>query len=461
MDRVRIVISYNGRWKQLPDESQRFFGFDNQGMYVSKNMTYEELVSIVQTVVKYNVNKYIVDLQSISIAPGTTCRTFIRNDDDVLFILGEDMVIPQVCVSLIEKVTTNVIAEDTPARGNTQQFQSSGRSNQLFIERSGNEEQQNMSGVPPKVADHGYIVGPQLDEFFGCQIETNDGQFNHQYNEMYNDMNNKQNNEPNFGPIHEVANEANLHMANNVAKNEKDEEPVQTEKRARRVHRCSSSVVDIARTSDVWPTVIEANSDNVITWVILGAESYSFSMGGSRKLVEDEPTSMIYKGEFFPSKKDLKRLVGHFAMRHNFEWKVKRSYKTTLHLVCLMDNCTWKLRAVIRDEATYFQVRSFVKEHTCPLEEIHRHHRQASVVIIGEVVAPRLQQQDGRLMRPKDIIIEMKTMYGIQIMYIKAYQALDYALSLTYGTHEETFQLLSSFGYVLEEKNPETMIDLQ
>ncbi|KAK2662584.1 hypothetical protein Ddye_001158 [Dipteronia dyeriana] len=50
-------------------------------MYVSKNMTYEELMSIVQTVVKYNVNKYIVDLQSISIVLGTTCRTFIRNDN--------------------------------------------------------------------------------------------------------------------------------------------------------------------------------------------------------------------------------------------------------------------------------------------------------------------------------------------------------------------------------------------
>ncbi|KAK2647884.1 hypothetical protein Ddye_015373 [Dipteronia dyeriana] len=107
---------------------------------------------------------------------------------------------------------------------------------------------------------------------------------------------------------------------------------------------------------------------------------------------------------------------------------------------------------MMRDEAVYFQGRSFVNEHTCSLEEIHRHHRQASAIIIGEVVAPRLQQHDGRLMCPEDIITDMKTMYGIQIMYSKAYQALDYALSLTYGMHEETFQLLPSFGYVLEEK---------
>ncbi|KAK3188752.1 hypothetical protein Dsin_028313 [Dipteronia sinensis] len=82
-------------------------------------------------------------------------------------------------------------------------------------------------------------------------------------------------------------------------------------------------------------------------------------------------------------------------------------------------------------------------------------------VIIGEVVAPRLQQQDGPLIHPKDIIADMKTMYGIQIMYNKALQALQYALSLTYGTHEETFQLLPSFGYVLDQHNPGTIIDLQ
>ena len=63
-------------------------------MYVSKNMTYEELVAIVHTILKYDVNKFNVDLSSISIVLDSTCRTFIRNDDDVQFMLGEDQMIP-------------------------------------------------------------------------------------------------------------------------------------------------------------------------------------------------------------------------------------------------------------------------------------------------------------------------------------------------------------------------------
>ncbi|KAK3189518.1 hypothetical protein Dsin_029079 [Dipteronia sinensis] len=148
-------------------------------------------------------------------------------------------------------------------------------------------------------------------------------------------------------------------------------------------------------------------------------------------------------------------MPGTSKVRHNVS--ADDSDNTTTWVIPRADSYS----AVRRDKGKYFQVRSFVSEHSCPFEEIHRHQRQASAVIIREVVAPRLQQQDGRLMRPKDIIADMKTMYGIQIMYSKAHQALHYALSLTYGTHEETFQLLPSFGYMLEQQNPSTIIDLQ
>ncbi|KAK2648925.1 hypothetical protein Ddye_016414 [Dipteronia dyeriana] len=42
-----------------------------------------------------------------------------------------------------------------------------------------------------------------------------------------------------------------------------------------------------------------------------------------------------------------------------------------------------------------------------------------------------------------------------------AYQAPHYPLSLTYVTYEESFQLPSSFSYVLEQQNSGTITDLQ
>ena len=52
------------------------------------------------------------------------------------------------------------------------------------------------------------------------------------------------------------------------------------------------------------------------------------------------------------------------------------------------------------------------------------------------MIAPRIHNEDGRIMRPSDIITDMKQMYGIQMLYSKAYESLKYALSLTYGTHD-------------------------
>ncbi|KAK2664855.1 hypothetical protein Ddye_003429 [Dipteronia dyeriana] len=88
-----------------------------------------------------------------------------------------------------------------------------------------------------------------------------------------------------------------------------------------------------------------------------------------------------------------------------------------------------------KDESYKDIVRSFINEHTCPLEEIHRSHRQASAVIIGEVVTPRLQQQDSRLTRPNNIIVDMKTMHGIQIMYIRGFQRCMRQVIIVHGTH--------------------------
>ncbi|KAK3204595.1 hypothetical protein Dsin_018641 [Dipteronia sinensis] len=291
-------------------------------MYVSKNMTYKELVSIVHTVVKYDVNKYSVDLQSISIVPVTTCRTLVRNDDDVQFMLEEDRLIPQVCVSLIERAARDVIGNDIPPGEITQQFGSASGSNQVFTKKSATEGRENMCTVTPEV-----------------------------------------DNEANIDPVDHVENI--------------DEELVQIQRHGRGVEGVSCTALDIPGTSEVRHHVSADDSDNATTWVIPGVDSYSFGIGRSSTLVAEESISMTYK-------------------------------------VCLIDNCTWKLRAVRRDEGTYFQVRSFVNEHSCLLEEIHHRHRQASAVIIGGVVAPRLRQQDGRLMCPKDLIADMKTMASLR-----------------------------------------------
>ncbi|KAK3220212.1 hypothetical protein Dsin_014182 [Dipteronia sinensis] len=74
-------------------------------------------------------------------------------------------------------------------------------------------------------------------------------------------------------------------------------------------------------TSEVRHNVSADDSDNATMWVIPGADSYSFGIGRSSTLVAEENTSMIYKGQFFPTKKDLKRLVGFFCNTAELQMK--------------------------------------------------------------------------------------------------------------------------------------------
>ncbi|KAK0594523.1 hypothetical protein LWI29_005349 [Acer saccharum] len=172
----------------------------------------------------YDVNKYNVDLSSISIVPGSTCRTFIRNGDDVQFMLGEDRVIPQVCVSLTERTAGYVVA-----------------------------------------VDHADTAEPQFGDVFGCQIEQYDAQYNEQNNYNY--------------PNHEVDNEANNEQVDDLQN--ADEEPAQMQTHGRRVEGVSGTAPKLPGTSEVRYNVTASESVNATTWVFPGVDSYSFGTSRS------------------------------------------------------------------------------------------------------------------------------------------------------------------------------------
>ena len=106
--------------------------------------------------------------------PGSTCRTFISNDDDVQFMLGEDRVIPQVCVSLIERTAANVVGNDIRPPENAQQLGSFSGSNQVFTQRSGSEGGGNMCGVPQVAVNYADAAEPQFGDVFGGRNDEYD-----------------------------------------------------------------------------------------------------------------------------------------------------------------------------------------------------------------------------------------------------------------------------------------------
>ena len=63
-----------------------------------------------------------------------------------------------------------------------------------------------------------------------------------------------------------------------------DEDPAQIQRRGRHVEGVSCSAPDMPGTSEVRHHVIASDSDNARTWVIPGADSYSFGITRSSTL---------------------------------------------------------------------------------------------------------------------------------------------------------------------------------
>ncbi|EOY19010.1 Uncharacterized protein TCM_043606 [Theobroma cacao] len=107
--------------------------------------------------------------------------------------------------------------------------------------------------------------------------------------------------------------------------------------------------------------------------------------------------------------------------------RVKRSCKVRYEVGCKDKACKFSVRATqLPDKGEYWQVRTFHKPN-------------------------------GVTLRPKDIICEMRVQWGLECLYGKAWQVKEYAEKLVFGSPEESFQLLPSYFYMLEQENPGTV----
>ncbi|KAK2637621.1 hypothetical protein Ddye_025416 [Dipteronia dyeriana] len=123
--------------------------------------------------------------------------------------------------------------------------------------------------------------------------------------------------------------------------------------------------------------------------------------------------------------------------------------------ICIVVGELFEIKVANSD---YFQIRRFDHEHTCSNEARFPHQRQASALVIGEHIKEKFR--DHRLYKPKEIIQDIHKEFGISCNYHKAYRAKHIALDEVQGTPVESYRILPSYLYMLEQTNPGTIIHL-
>ncbi|KAK0588532.1 hypothetical protein LWI29_002170 [Acer saccharum] len=168
-------------------------------------------------------------------------------------------------------------------------------------------------------------------------------------------------------------------------------------------------------------------------------------------------TMRIEVGEVFPSKQQLQSQLGHYCLANQCQIRVFKSDTTRYQVRCIVEGCNWRMRAAKVQNSDHFQIRKFDNQHTCSTEARFSHQRQASARVIGEHIQEKLH--DHRLYKPKEIINDMQREFGISCNYHKGYRARHIALEEVQGTPVESYSILPSYLYMLEQTNPGTITD--
>ena len=73
---------------------------------------------------------------------------------------------------------------------------------------------------------------------------------------------------------------------------------------------------------------------------------------------------VIYKGAIFISKDELKYALGKLVLKVKFEYRIKRSSKTSFRASCVDIACKFKLYASGMKGGHYWRVQKFVRDYT-------------------------------------------------------------------------------------------------
>ncbi|KAK1581633.1 hypothetical protein Q3G72_007566 [Acer saccharum] len=101
MEPTKLVITYGGKWV-----GNFYEGGETELKKVNRNLTYAELSRLVQGVANIDLTRFTIDLRTL-VDTGVRLRPArpkIKDDSDVEILLCDDGHVPEVYVSVVEKV---------------------------------------------------------------------------------------------------------------------------------------------------------------------------------------------------------------------------------------------------------------------------------------------------------------------------------------------------------------------
>ncbi|PWA56355.1 hypothetical protein CTI12_AA419790 [Artemisia annua] len=164
-------------------------------------------------------------------------------------------------------------------------------------------------------------------------------------------------------------------------------------------------------------------------------------------------SSRILKaGDEFDDKSWCMFEIGKKALIDGRQFRTRKSDKGRYDVVCYHAGCDWKIVTSKIRNSVKFRIGSINDVHTCPKTQLLPHHRNATIKLLGRLIAPKLRDS-SRIYKPRDIKDDLAEAFNIDVSYKKAWAGKNRALEILSGCPTDSFAQLPYYFHNLEMAN--------
>ncbi|CAI9118651.1 OLC1v1020247C1 [Oldenlandia corymbosa var. corymbosa] len=153
----------------------------------------------------------------------------------------------------------------------------------------------------------------------------------------------------------------------------------------------------------------------------------------------------------FNSFPEFREALHKYSIAHGFSYKYKKNDSHRVTVKCKIEGCPWRVHASRLATTQLICIKKMNPKHTCEGTSVKAGYR-ATRGWVANMIKEKLKVSPHY--KPKDIAMDIKREYGIQLNYSQARRAKEIAREQLQGSHSEAYTLLPFFCEKIMETNP-------
>ncbi|XP_071719661.1 uncharacterized protein [Rutidosis leptorrhynchoides] len=203
-----------------------------------------------------------------------------------------------------------------------------------------------------------------------------------------------------------------------------------------------NDTIDIETNTDITPSAVPISSSNAFPIV-----TNDHDQRIAAKQWENIITGV---GQRFHSLAEFREALRKYSIAHAFNFVYKKNENQRVTVKCKAEGCQWRIHASKLSTTNLVCIKTMRPVHNCQGVYLNAPFR-AKRSWVGNLIKEKVKESPK--IKPKEIAIELKRDYGIDLNYSQARRAKEYAREQLLGSYKDAYSELPFFCEKIMETN--------